>query len=210
MKLGLICDSHMPYNDQSSQWHFCLKAAEMFSDNDISRVITIGDITSFGEIEAFDAYQKMFSSFEHYCVLGNSDARDKNTADELAEKCRGFSFFVDGKTVLGVNTANARISEDDKKAISLLSEGDILVMHHPVERLHDEQDRKFMNEICESKSIIVLYAHLHRKIYSEKGKSSIGKFQSRSKYAGCNGSSRCGSDGNVGGEYGRKTERTVF
>ena len=173
MKIGLICDSHMPYNNQSSQWHFCSEAAKAFLNNNISRVITIGDITSFGEVDAFDEYQKLFSQFEHYCVLGNSDARDKDTLGTLEEKCSGFIFIAEGKTILGINTSCAAISDADKDAISSLSDGDILVMHHPVDRLFEESDREFMNKICESKNITILCAHLHRKLYSEKGKSKL-------------------------------------
>ncbi len=173
MKIGLICDSHMPDNKQSSQWNFCFEAAKIFEKNNISRVITIGDITSFGEVEAFDEYQKLFSAFEHHTVLGNSDVRDTETAPILEDKCKGFKFSAGQKTILGINTARARISDADKKAILSLSDGDILVMHHPVDRLFVEDDREFMNRVCESKSLVILCAHLHRKLYSEKGQSKL-------------------------------------
>ncbi len=171
MKLGLICDSHMPYNSESAQWQFCTRAAAQFKEDNISDVITLGDITSFGEPDALCAYFDMFASFNHYSVLGNSDARDKATAGVLCEKCPGFEFYIGNRKCLGINTAYAKINEADKKRLEQLNDGDIVVMHHPVERLFDENCRAFMLQLCEQKALTILCAHLHRKLSGMIGKS---------------------------------------
>jgi len=173
VKIGLICDSHMPNNERSAQWQFCKQAAECFKKEDITDIITIGDITSFGEVEAFDAYLDFFKSFTHHCVLGNSDVRDSLTAPILLNKCNGFKFLIEAKTVLGINTAYAKIQETDKVEMLKLRDGDVLVMHHPIERLIDEEDRVFLTKLCEEKALVVLYAHLHRKLSGCIGKSKL-------------------------------------
>ena len=171
MKLGIICDSHMPFNRQSAQWQFCLMAAEQFKKDGIRKVITLGDITSFGEPEALDAYLDIFREFEHHWVLGNSDVRDAATRDAICEKAKGFLIEEGGVRLLGINTPDARISPEDREKLAALKDGDFAMMHHPSDRMPDAESRDFMRQLCEEKAITVIYGHLHRKLYDVMGKA---------------------------------------
>ncbi len=172
MKIGLICDSHMPPNSDSAQRSFCLRAAEMFKNDGIKTVITLGDITAFGEVAALSDYLDMFSSFEHFAVCGNSDVRNPDTAQSLIERCPGFEFLSDGIRILGINSSYARIEKEDREKLMTLNDGDVVVLHHPPERMEAES-REFFEKLMAEKSLTVLYGHLHRKLISERGKSKL-------------------------------------
>lgn len=171
MKIGIICDAHMPYNRQSAQWEFCLRAVKQFQEDGIQTVITLGDITAFGEEEALDAYLAMMAVFDHYWVLGNAEIRDKKTASKLCGRTKGFLLEAGEKKILGIHTPKAVIAEEDQEKLRMLSDGDVVVMHHPPYRLFEEESVRFMDSLCTGKKLTILCAHLHRSLSGKIGQS---------------------------------------
>lgn len=171
MKIGIICDSHMPNDPRSAQWQFCMRAAEQFAEDGIRRVITLGDITSFGEPAALDAYLTMLAGFDHHWVIGNSEIRDEASVNTILKKAKGFLLNVDGQKILGINTPYARIEQEDKEKLEALSDGDVVFMHHPPHRLFEEESRLFMEKLCRERALTVICGHLHRSLSGELGRS---------------------------------------
>jgi len=161
---------HMPKNKNSIQWDFFIKAVERLKEDEIRTVLCLGDITSFGEYEAFEAYLKIMESFDHYFILGNSDVRDKNTQKLFTDKSSGFEFKCDRVTLKGINTPYGIIENKDKEGIKHLSEGDILLLHHSISAL-DTESKKYLEDAAKEKQITIIHAHSHKRMDYLVGKS---------------------------------------
>lgn len=163
MKIALICDTHTPNGESSPQYAFLLRALERIRDDNIDKVINLGDITAFGEKEGFDKYLKLTESLkDSNFLLGNSDVRDEKTRDYILSMAKPFEFTYEGKTFLGINTPFASLTEQDREKVLGLKDGDVLMMHHsPLSLL--EADRAFFDEVLESKKLTVIHAHSHKK-----------------------------------------------
>lgn len=161
MKIALICDMHMPKDKNSIQWQFFLKSIEKIKKDGINTIICLGDITAFGEYNAFEEYLKVMDSFEHYYVIGNSDVRSKSTQSLFQEKSNGFHIECENINLLGINTPYARIEKRDMDAIDSLSDGDVLFFHHSIPALCEES-RSFIEKIAEEKALTIIHAHSHK------------------------------------------------
>lgn len=172
MKIGFICDLHLPYGEQSVQYAFFNKALSVIRKEKPDTVICVGDIAAFGEISAIKYYFDKVSSLNHNFVLGNSDVRDVNTVDEVLSLPSGFSFDVGDRKILGVDTPFAKFDENAMSSICSLKDGDVLIIHHSVRGLLKES-RDFLNEQLEQKALTVIHAHTHAANDYNCGRSRI-------------------------------------
>ncbi len=163
MKIAFICDTHTPNGDSSPQYEFLCKAINRIKEDKIDKVINLGDITAFGEKEGFDRYLNLTKDLsDSHFLLGNSDVRDEKTRDYILSKAKPLQFSYNGRTFLGINTPFASITEDDKKRISTLKDGDVFMMHHSLPSL-SICDREFLDDVLEKASLTVIHAHSHKK-----------------------------------------------
>ena len=49
MKIAFICDTHLPNNTSSAQYVYLTKTIEKMKEDGIETVISVGDITAFGQ-----------------------------------------------------------------------------------------------------------------------------------------------------------------
>ncbi len=162
MKIAFICDTHLPNNINSAQYSYLSEFIKKIRKDKIETVISVGDITSFGEKEMFLRYLNDLGGFDHHFVIGNSDVRDEDTKNYFIERAGGFFFRHEGRAFLGIDTPYGRIEDSDRERILGLSDGDVLVMHYYVEAL-EKDSREFITEVCRKKAILVIVGHQHRK-----------------------------------------------
>ena len=172
MKIGFICDMHLPDDILSPQYAFFKHAAEEMKQDKVDVAVCLGDITSYGELKALDNYFNKMKGMEHCFVIGNSDVRDVLTRPLIIEKAAGFEIHIGNRKMLGINTPFAKVDEGDRARIRALSDGDILVMHHGLHRLDDES-RSFIENSVKEKNITIVHAHSHMRFDYECGKSRV-------------------------------------
>ncbi len=163
MKIAFICDTHVPNGENSPQYAFLLRAIERIKEDNIDKVIHLGDVTAFGEKEGFEQYLRLTSGLKGSSyLLGNSDVRDERTKDYILSMAKPLEFIEGGKTFLGINTPFRTLTEQESEKILALKDGDVLMMHHsPLSLL--EEDKKFFDIVLESKKLTVIHAHTHKK-----------------------------------------------
>lgn len=161
-RIGIICDMHLPGNEASPQYAFLKRAAAQMKKDNVDVVICLGDITSYGEVEAWELYQEALKDFVHYEVLGNSDVRDVVTRKIMAAQIQNVEFEVGGRQVIGINTPDAEIVEEDKARLEHVKAGDIIFMHHYMESMKAESGL-WLKTLAENVPVIILHGHGHRK-----------------------------------------------
>ncbi len=172
MKIGFICDMHLPASKASPQYAFLEQGISALKKDDIRTIINLGDISACGETEALNIYFSAVSDLEHYFVIGNSDVRDANTRDAIGSSAKGFVLRVGKRKIVGINTPYSVISEAEKPLVDDLENGDILVLHHAPKSLAEES-RVYLEEILNFKNITVIHGHSHCRMDYTFGKSHI-------------------------------------
>ena len=172
MKFAVVCDTHMCPSPASPQRRYLDLFLEEIRRRQPDFVLSLGDITSLGEVEAMRTYIDLFSGLNHYYVIGNSDVRTEETVDEMCALSPDVCFVCEGHTFLGINTAKDMINEDSKARIAALSDGDVLFMHHYLESL-SEEDQAFLTEKMEKTAITLLQGHKHDGIDRTLGRSRV-------------------------------------
>lgn len=160
MKIGFICDMHLPADRTSPQYAFLEQGINALKKDNISTVINLGDISTCGEIEAFKLYFSVVSDLEEHTLIGNSDVRDAKTRDAVENSANGFVLKVGGRKIVGINTPYARIKQSEKPLLEELENGDLLVLHHAPKSLNEES-RAYLEDILNSKKITVIHGHSH-------------------------------------------------
>ena len=166
MKIAVLCDLHLSDSKHSPQYHFLASAVDQLRKDGIQTVLTLGDISACGELEALQNYYALLEGFSLYTLLGNSDIRSSETKDQWMSAVSNFKFNFYEKTVLGINNPRGSINEDDRKEIEALHNGDILAMHHGIRAL-DTESQTFFRDLAQRKRLTILNAHHHRFIDEE-------------------------------------------
>ena len=115
MKIAFICDTHLPNNEKSAQYVYFTEIIKRMREDNIETVISVGDITAFGQKEIFGKYLDGLSCFDHHYVIGNAEVRDENTKDYFLESSKGFKIERGGRAFLGINTPYDKIEEEDRE-----------------------------------------------------------------------------------------------
>ena len=163
---------HLPADNLSPQYAFFKRAVEQIKKDGIDTVICLGDITSYGEWESFKEHFNLVQGMNYFYVLGNSDVRDEKTRDRFTNECKGFELYIGKRKIIGINTPFGNISQEDKKRIKLLSDGDILALHHGLHRI-DEKSKEFLEKVANDKNLLIVHAHSHMKFDYECGRSRV-------------------------------------
>lgn len=172
MKIGFICDMHLPADRTSPQYAFLEQGISALKKDNIKFLINLGDISACGDTNAFNLYFSAVSGLKHYTVIGNSDVRDAKTRCNIENSANGFVLKVGKRKIIGINTPNAMIKETEKALLDELENGDILVLHHSPKSLVLES-RVYLEDILNSKSITVVHGHSHYATDYTSGSSHI-------------------------------------
>ena len=169
MKIAVMCDMHLPENENAPQYNYFYRAAEYLKNSDVETVVVMGDITACGGKKAFKRYCEAMKKIRHITISGNADVRTENP-DLLKYACGG---EIDcGRRILCLNTPFSRIEENDLEKIYSLSDGDIIMLHHSLPGL-EERSRQKLEEVLESKELILIHAHSHGFSDRTVGKSRV-------------------------------------
>ncbi|MBQ8408412.1 MAG: metallophosphoesterase family protein [Clostridia bacterium] len=172
MKIAFICDTHLPNNQNSAQYAYLTEIIKRMREDKIETVISVGDITSFGEKEIFMQHLEDLKGFDHQYVIGNAEVRNEATKGFFLEASKGFLIERGGRRFLGVDTPYDKIEERDRERARTLSDGDVLVMHNYVESL-EKDSREFVIRLCEEKALTVIHAHSHMRRDYALGRSRV-------------------------------------
>ena len=160
-RLGIICDMHLQNFKESPQLAFLKLAIDKMKDDEVDAVLCLGDITGFGDVLAWDLYLDAVKDMTHYEVIGNRDVRDAATRDILLSRVKDVTFTIGKRSVIGLNTPDGVITQHDRERLEDVKEGDILFMHHYIQRL-DEESGDYLTKLAESMSLTILHGHGHR------------------------------------------------
>jgi len=169
MKIAVMCDMHLPENENAPQYDYFYRAVDYLENSDAQTVVVIGDITACGGKKAFKRYCEAMKELHHITISGNADVRTENP-DLLAYACGGE--INCGRRILCLNTPFSRIEENDFAKISALSDGDIIMIHHSLTGL-EEKSRNMLEDILNSKELILIHAHFHGFSDRTVGKSRV-------------------------------------
>lgn len=160
MKAAFICDPHMPDVPVSPQEDFFRFAVASITENKPDCVISLGDMTSMGEIEAMKAYLDALSDTEHYWVLGNAEVRTPETIDYFMQQAKPFVLSCGSRRIIGFNTPYGKFEDAERALLNDLHDGDILVMHHGPDKLAAPARAEF-DELLHRHALTVIHAHEH-------------------------------------------------
>ena len=160
-RIGIVCDMHLPNDVTSPQYAFLLMAAEQMKKDGVDTVICLGDLSSFGEIGSWKMYEEAMKDFTHYEVAGNSDVRDASTREALLGAVKEATFQIGSRTVFGLNTPDAEITEKDRARLENVKPGDIIFLHHYMRTL-TEDSRNWLTALAERVPVTILHGHGHR------------------------------------------------
>ncbi len=160
-RIGIICDMHLPDDNSSPQYVFLQAALQKMKEDNIKQIICLGDITRFGEIQAWNRYVELVKDFKHYELIGNSDVRDLETRGFFESEAKTIDFKIGNRRIVGIHTPDGEISLTDRNLLSQLHPKDIIFMHHYVEALCEES-KCWLLEMIKNVPVVVIHGHRHR------------------------------------------------
>ena len=172
MRVAIIGDMHMCGSKNAPQYAFLVRAVERIRRDGVTTVINVGDITAFGEYDAFCEYMELLREFDHHYVLGNSDVRDRATEQKLLSHAVCPSFSVEGRAVIGIHTPYGEVEPQDREALESLADGSIVFFHHYI-RSFKRESREFLESLLARKQLTVIHGHSHKATDEQVGKSRV-------------------------------------
>lgn len=172
IRIGIICDIHLTADARSPQYAFLQCAAEQMKKDGVDAVICPGDISGYGSVEAWEQYREVFREFRHYEVIGNTDIRDRATKEKIIHFEKECEFTAGKRRVIGINTQEARIEEEERRRLAGAKPGDIIFMHHYPQSM-EEESRNWLFAFLEKVPVILIHGHGHRWFDHYVGKSRI-------------------------------------
>ena len=152
---------HLPDDMNSPQYLFLIEALRHMKQDKVNTVICLGDITGYGEIESWNLYNDAVKGFTHYEVLGNSDVRNLGTRDILKDFVQNVNFSVGARQVIGINTPDGEITDEDRVRLENVKAGDIIFLHHYIQSLKEES-RNWLVSLAEEMALVIVHGHGHR------------------------------------------------
>jgi len=163
IKFAVIADTHLPYLTETVQYAAFDWAIKEICKNAPDFTVFAGDATTYGDIEAFEFFEKKIKEFNMPChvIMGNADLRKKETTEKAISLRNGFEFIKDGKEFICIDTSTAEIGEKDRERIEKSSSDAVIFMHHSVQGLHDNS-REFLTNWANTHKGLIIHAHSHK------------------------------------------------
>ncbi len=160
-KIGILSDMHLPENGTGLQYAFLQGAIEKFREEGVKTILCLGDVTRYGELEAWENYLEFVKEFEHYEVLGNSDVRDADTKDYFINEAVPICFKAGRRQFFGVHTPNGEITSQDRENLGKAKVGDVIFLHHYIESMQEESGQ-WLTKLAERIPLTIIHGHGHR------------------------------------------------
>ncbi len=172
MTFALICDMHMTEEENSPQYSFFKQAIKKIKEDKIEDIITLGDISAFGEAVSLKRFLAETEGLDSHFVIGNADVRDEATAKEFIDRAKNFKIDLGNRTIFAINVYDANISAECSEFLTEIADGDILMMHYSIQALNEES-RRYIEELAGKYSLEIIHAHSHKHQDYTLGKSRV-------------------------------------
>lgn len=170
-KVALLADLHLPFIETASQYKALEFAVESIERNKPDVIVSLGDMTACGDVCAAQHFLDIMNRFAlpKLFVLGNSDIRTKENVQKIRMLESEKELTVNGFRLIGLNTADSVLKEDDKKLLATADEQTIVFLHHPPQHTSKASKAFFENWLESGTYKACVYGHLH--LFEQDGKS---------------------------------------
>lgn len=163
LKFAVIADIHLSYLTDTVQHKAFEFACEKIKNADVDAVVCLGDATAYGDVSAAEYFvEKMEAlSLPQLRILGNSDVRNKETIKDIGRLVTEKELYISGYRLVGIDTSEETIKEEDRELLASSDEKTIVFMHHPYWCLK-QQDAEMMQKFLDKGLFKALFCgHLH-------------------------------------------------
>lgn len=166
MKLGFLCDIHLPAHRQAPQYAALHHALQALRQSGIDLLVIPGDFTAAGDQDAAAFFLQTLQSTGLPFVLqiGNSDLRAPETQTNLLAYAAPTLHRCGSITLLALHDADRRLSAEDFAALHAISgdgSGVILSLHHPIRTLEPEYASRLLDWLEIHPRAHAFFAHCH-------------------------------------------------
>lgn len=166
MKLGFLCDIHLPAHRQAPQYTALHHALQALRQSGIDLLVVPGDFTADGDKDAAAFFLQAVQSTGLPFVLqiGNSDLRTPETRASLLAYAAPTFHRCGDATLLALHDADRRLSTEDFAALDAVSgdgSGVILSLHHPIHELEPEYAFRLLDWLENHPKAHTFFAHCH-------------------------------------------------
>ncbi len=173
MKIAVICDLHLPKYQNSMQCDILDWAIKTIITERADLTIVAGDITAFGEKDAFYHFVKKINALPNVITLGNSDLRDTLTKEKIIRDY-GSNTRVshDDCNIYCLNEPTTHLSDINKEFLQGVNNHNVIITHHNLEAF-DEESRDFLLKILTEKKLLFIHGHKHFDTMRKLGESTL-------------------------------------
>lgn len=164
MKIGWMCDLHLPYHHGAVQYRFFDWAMAQFHRKNADVILFAGDATADGNAESYGYFLEKWQSFSGptLWIPGNSDLRNQETRSKLhrlASPCRN---TIGEWTILAVNDADGLLSPEAQEALAHTDRNTLVFMHHPIASLRGDAREFMLRWRAAHPEVPLFFGHIHR------------------------------------------------
>lgn len=174
--VAVLCDMHLSADRESPQSAFFLRAVEQMKRDGIDCVLTLGDVTAFGDPAAWQLYLDGVRDFTHLEIIGNADVRDKQTAEQLIKNTENAEIQIGEHRVIGLSVPDGVIGERDFERLNTARDGDVICLHYYLDALKEPSRARLM-QLLQARRLTVLHGHAHADFDYEVGSSRVLGFR---------------------------------
>lgn len=173
MKIAVLCDLHLPMIKTASQYYALEWALQNIEAEKPDLTVIAGDITAAGDIMPMKHFIEGIKKYPHMLLLGNADTRNEFCYEDIKRLVPGTQHrTIDNCEILGINTPDARIEENDRLLLEECKDGAVIFAHHYPDAL-EADSREFLKEILSSKKLLYIHGHKHIEMESQIGDSVV-------------------------------------
>lgn len=173
MKIGILCDLHLPTVRSASQYAVLDWAIDTLEKEGVDLVVTAGDTTAAGAYRPLQDYLNRMSRFPHLFLLGNSDIRDEFDRERIITQYAKSSVrTLCGHEIVGISTPYTHLTSEDRALLEQCSDGAIVLMHHNPNSLIEES-RNYLNDLLSRKALTLIHGHKHMEMMQQIGDSRV-------------------------------------
>ena len=147
MKIAVLCDLHLPVIKSASQYYTLEWAVEKLEAEKPDLTVIAGDITAAGDTAPMKYFIDKIKNLPHLLLLGNSDVRNEFCCEEIKSFVpKNRRIIIGGREIIGLNTPDARIEEDDRLLLENCADNAVIFAHHYPDAF-EEESRKFIKNM---------------------------------------------------------------
>lgn len=164
MKIGFLCDLHLPYHPDAIQYDVLRWAMDDIRKKQAEALVVPGDFTVHGDIAPAEAFVAAVQALEIPYVLctGNSEYRNPETKEYFRTLASPTVNEVgNGWKVLALHDGEGKLTEEDYVALESVDDHCIVALHHPFANLPMPHREKLQLWRQEHPHVPVFYGHLH-------------------------------------------------